>query len=52
MLLSAPLVVSGADGDSGREIPMAPNGAVADAGWALARLNDGGDMASQSFVYP
>lgn len=31
---------------------MTPNGAVADAGWALARLNDGGDMASQSFIYP
>ncbi len=52
MLLSAPFVASGADGDSGREIPMVPNGAVSDAGWALARLNDGGDMASESFVYP
>lgn len=31
---------------------MVPNGAVADAGWALARLNDGGDLANQSFVYP
>ncbi len=52
MLLSAPLGVSGEYGDSSREIPMVPNGAVTDAGWALARLNDGGDMASQSFVYP
>ncbi len=52
MLLSAPFVVSGSDGDSGLDVPMVPNGAVADAGWALARLNDGGDMASESFVYP
>lgn len=31
---------------------MVPNGAVADAGWALARLNDGEDPVGQSFVYP
>lgn len=31
---------------------MIPNGAVADSGWALARLNDGGDLASRSFAYP
>lgn len=52
MLLSAPLMARAGDGDSGLEIPMVPNGAVANAGWALARLNNGGSMASQSFVYP
>lgn len=52
MLLSAPFVVSGSDGDSGLEIPMVPNGAVTDAGWALARLNNGDGAGSQSFVYP
>lgn len=31
---------------------MVPNGAVADAGWALARLNNGGGTTGQSFVYP
>ncbi|MCW1922818.1 S8 family serine peptidase [Luteolibacter arcticus] len=35
-----------------REIPIEPNGAVADAGWALGRLNKGGCMANASFVYP
>jgi hypothetical protein len=52
MPLMSPLVVSGADGDSGLDIPMVPNGAVTDAGWALARLNNGDSAASQSFVYP
>jgi hypothetical protein len=28
------------------------HGAVPDAGWALARLNDGDSMVSQSFAYP
>ena len=35
-----------------RDIAVAPHGAVANAGWALARLNDGDAMASQSFAYP
>jgi Subtilase family len=52
LVFTAPLVAAGEPTDTGSEIPMIPNGAVADAGWALARLNDGGDMASQSFVYP
>jgi hypothetical protein len=34
------------------EVAMIPNGAVADAGWALARLNDSDNTANQSFVYP
>lgn len=37
---------------AGLEIPIEPNGAVPDAGWALARLNDGGCMTSASFAYP
>lgn len=37
---------------SDREVVMIPNGAVPDAGWALARLNNGANMANQSFVYP
>lgn len=52
MVITAPLVAAAEFTDAGSDIPMIPNGAVADAGWALARLNDGGDMASQSFVYP
>ncbi|RYD60447.1 MAG: hypothetical protein EOP83_19380 [Verrucomicrobiaceae bacterium] len=35
-----------------RDIPIAPNGAVANAGWALGRLNKGGCMTNASFVYP
>nr|WP_226895653.1 S8 family serine peptidase [Luteolibacter marinus] len=31
---------------------MVPNGAVTDAGWALARLNDGANLNNQSFTYP
>lgn len=42
----------GAAAVADREVAMVPNGAVADAGWALARLNDGADPAGQSFVYP
>jgi hypothetical protein len=52
MLLSAPFLVAAGEHDAGLDVPMIPNGAVANAGWALARLNNGGDMASQSFVYP
>lgn len=34
-------------------ISLEPNGEIADAGWALARLNDGGSSAEiQSFAYP
>jgi hypothetical protein len=35
-----------------RDIPIAPNGAVANAGWALGRLNKGSCMTNSSFVYP
>lgn len=35
-----------------RDIPIRPNGAVANAGWALGRLNKGGCMTNASFVYP
>jgi hypothetical protein len=35
-----------------RDIPIAPNGAVANAGWALGRLNKGSCMSNASFVYP
>jgi hypothetical protein len=35
-----------------RDIPIEPNGAVANAGWALGRLNTGGCMSNCSFVYP
>lgn len=52
LAITAPIVAAAEPTDAGSDIPMIPNGAVADAGWALARLNDGGDMASQSFVYP
>ena len=33
-------------------MPITPNGAVANAGWALGRLNKGGCMTNASFVYP
>ena len=33
-------------------VPMGPNGDIADAGWAQARLNNGGDISSRSFSYP
>ena len=35
-----------------RDILIEPNGAVANAGWALGRLNTGGCMSNCSFVYP
>jgi hypothetical protein len=35
-----------------RDIAIEPNGAVANAGWALGRLNTGGCMNNCSFVYP
>jgi hypothetical protein len=35
-----------------RDIPIEPNGAVANAGWALGRLNKGSCMTNASFVYP
>ncbi|MCW1884654.1 S8 family serine peptidase [Luteolibacter flavescens] len=35
-----------------RSIPVDPDGAVADAGWALGRLNKGDSMTNASFVYP
>ena len=35
-----------------RDIPIMPNGAVANAGWALGRLNKGSCMSNSSFVYP
>lgn len=34
------------------DAPVTLHGAVADAGWALARLNDGGAIEGQSFAYP
>lgn len=38
---------------SNDEISLEPNGEIADAGWALARLNNGGSSAEiQSFAYP
>lgn len=60
MLLAASLAGAGLDfreekaaaQQAEREIVMIPNGAVANAGWALARLNDSANTASQSFVYP
>jgi hypothetical protein len=57
LLLSAPLLASdqrtaAAEQGAEAEFELRPNGAVADAGWALARLNDGGNISSQSFVYP
>lgn len=36
----------------GRGVAMQPNGAVPDAGWALARLNDGSCFEKASFAYP
>ncbi len=60
-LLSAPLVACGqlSPGNSldvrvaeERDIPIVTNGAVADSGWALARLNDGGCFSGTSFAYP
>ncbi|MEK7953113.1 S8 family serine peptidase [Luteolibacter soli] len=35
-----------------RDIPISPNGAVADAGWALGRLNKAASATNASFVYP
>jgi hypothetical protein len=35
-----------------QDIPIEPNGAVANAGWALGRLNKGSCMTNSSFVYP
>ena len=41
-----------AQAEEGRDIPIVPNGATANAGWALGRLNKGGCMTNASFVYP
>lgn len=38
--------------DSSSDMAVTPHGAVPDAGWALARLNDGDAMSNQSFAYP
>ena len=43
---------SGSDRESAHDIAVTPHGAVADAGWALARLNDADAMGNQSFAYP
>jgi len=32
-------------------VRMVPNGDIEDAGWALARLNDGGDLSRASYSY-
>lgn len=34
-----------------RDIPLEANGVLESGGWALGRLNDGGDLARVSFVY-
>jgi len=34
-----------------RSIELEPNGQIESGGWALGRLNDGGDLARTSFVY-
>ena len=35
-----------------RGIELVPNGEIEDAGWALARLNDGSGGELQAFAYP
>jgi hypothetical protein len=61
LLISAPLVACGEEPlenslesrvPADRDIPIITNGAVPDAGWALARLNNGRCFSSTSFVYP
>lgn len=34
------------------DVAVVPHGAIADAGWALARLNNGGALNQHSFAYP
>jgi len=38
--------------DAPQGVEMVPNGEIEDAGWALARLNDGSGSQIQSFTYP
>lgn len=64
-LISAPFVVSAfccaaseevSAADSGMgavtDIALVPNGALTDAGWALARLNNAANVSNLSFAYP
>jgi hypothetical protein len=37
---------------SAHDVAVIAHGAIADAGWALARLNDGDALDNQSFAYP
>jgi len=57
LLLSASLLASAqwaaaAEHPVEAEFALQPNGAVPNAGWALARLNDGGNTSTQAFLYP
>lgn len=57
LLLSASLLASAQPAAAAKrhaeeEFALRPNGAVADAGWALARLNDGGNTSRPSYLYP
>lgn len=55
--ISAPLwglssVVANAFPQGPTELALQPHGAIPQAGWALARMNDGADLSRQAFVYP
>ena len=52
-LVCVPLLMLCTEAAAGAEqpVPMVPNGDIQDAGWALARLNDGGDLSRQAYSY-
>ena len=52
-LFCAPVLTlcAGALAETENPVPMFRNGDIQDAGWALARLNDGGDLSRQSYSY-
>ncbi|MCW1913640.1 S8 family serine peptidase [Luteolibacter sp. GHJ8] len=50
-LLCAPFIFLCAHAHAEGPARMVPNGDIQDAGWALGRLNDGGDLARTSYSY-
>jgi hypothetical protein len=52
-LLCVPVLMlcTGAPAEAEQPVRMVPNGDIQDAGWALARLNDGGDLSRQAYSY-
>jgi hypothetical protein len=45
------MLFTGAFAEAEKPVPMFPNGDIQNAGWALARLNDGGDLSRQAYSY-